>query len=98
MSEYHSIPYTEKYPYGVCIVYRVHFKLGSGINPMIHRVDGPAVLWEDGKVHWFFEGKELSLKEWARKTNIDDEKLVEYKFKYYDAEWMFISANFSDEK
>lgn len=39
-----------------------------------HRTDGPAVEFpDDGKVHFFFEGRELEMGVWFKYANVNDE-------------------------
>jgi len=36
---------------------------------MVHREDGPAIEWGDGRKHWYLNGKEYDVLEWLLKVH-----------------------------
>jgi len=44
------------------------------LNGKIHRLDGPAVIWNDGLKHWYINDKRLDTNEvesWIKNNNIN---------------------------
>jgi hypothetical protein len=53
------------------------------IDGEIHRTDGPAAEFSNGKVAWYLNGDNLSFDEWLDKnTALTDEEKVMMKLKY----------------
>ena len=48
----------------------------------IHREDGPAVIYPDGEVEWWLNGKEYSFSDWIKLVNITDEGKMELVLYY----------------
>lgn len=47
------------------------------VDGLIHREDGPAMIFRDGRKKYFFVGKEYTLEEWIRGLPISDAEKVE---------------------
>jgi hypothetical protein len=49
----------------------------------IHRIDGPAVEWQDGDFEWYLDNNKLTLDEWlAQNQTLNDEEKIMMKLKY----------------
>jgi hypothetical protein len=47
-----------------------------------HRVDGPAVIYPDGRSSWFYHGNPCSFNEYCVKSNITDEEKMLLRLQY----------------
>jgi len=47
-----------------------------------HRVDGPAIVYADGRVYWYLNDNESSFKEWLKLTPITDEQKLILRLQY----------------
>jgi len=53
------------------------------VSGMLHRTDGPAVLYTDGKTEWWLRGSRVStIKEYRFTVNITDEEMASLVLKY----------------
>ena len=48
----------------------------------IHRENGPATIWEDGSIGWWWNDWPYPFNEWIKLVNLPDELAVELKLKY----------------
>jgi hypothetical protein len=48
-----------------------------------HREDGPAIIWPDGRVAWYINGREYSWKQWIALVDLTDEELFLLKMAYF---------------
>ena len=51
-------------------------------NGDYHREDGPAVIWENGKIVWCWYGRSYSFDDWCSISNISDKEKVKLSLKY----------------
>ena len=78
------LPFREKSQRGKCTVWRLGPEHNiDWKNGVIHRVDGPAVEYDNGKVQWRWYGRIFySFDEWLEVAEISDEKRVILKLRY----------------
>lgn len=69
---------------GVITVHHKEFTGGTIYDDdcIWHRIDGPAVIWPDGGVAWYINGRDYSFKSWSRLVNLTDEELFLLKMTY----------------
>ena len=48
----------------------------------LHCIDGPAVIWADGTVEFWFFGFPYGFKEWCKRTELSEEEAAILKMKY----------------
>ena len=53
------------------------------LNGKLHREDGPAIEWGDGKRWWYLNGKRLTEKEHQEQTQASTNKVIEIDGKKY---------------
>ena len=51
-------------------------------NSTIHRDDGPAVIFPDGIIEWWYDDDEYSFEMWCVHAEKTDEEIVQLKLKY----------------
>jgi hypothetical protein len=54
----------------------------DGINEVLHRDDGPAIIHPDGRVCWIYEGNMLSFDKWCTRVDVSDEEKMWLILKY----------------
>lgn len=64
-------------------------------NGVLHREDGPAVVWDNGSCHYWLNGKNLSQKEWAALIKQSKENQFEKELK---KEFPLVVANWDEVK
>jgi hypothetical protein len=47
-----------------------------------HRVDGPAIIFADGRVEWWLDNVNYSFDKWCKLVDISDETKVMMKLEY----------------
>lgn len=57
--------------------YISHYRSG-----MLHREDGPALEWYDGKSEWYLNGDRYSFDDWCKILKISDEDKTLLKLEY----------------
>ena len=48
-------------------------------NLEIHREDGPAIVWNTGRLSWYYHGEKMTFYEWCEKTNKTEEEIEIFK-------------------
>lgn len=51
-------------------------------NGKLHRGDGPAVIWEAGKITWCWYGKAYTFDDWCSISSVSDKEKLRLKLKY----------------
>ena len=49
----------------------------------IHRSDGPALIWNSGRLSWYYYGSRMSFYDWCMQLNKTEEEIVILKLKYH---------------
>jgi hypothetical protein len=48
----------------------------------IHKEDGPALIYPDGRSYWFINGTVYSFKQWQRRSTLPDEQKLLLRLQY----------------
>jgi len=75
-----KLSYKEKKENSYCI--DAFFTKVWRVKNVLHREDGPAVIWINGSKHWYLNNIEYSFEEWLKFTSISNEEKVFLRLKY----------------